>query len=272
MFIPTAPGNLQDDNSRYMIDYSKANEGYIYVKNKTGNEKRMKARISKDDGIFQNYEVTYNREVFIPLIQGDGKYTVKIYLQVSGTAYRQIGNVRFAAKIDPSYSPYLFPNTYSWFTQESMCYEISNNLCKTARNQIEKASAIYNFVITNIKYDRSFANDVKKGKVDGWWLPDPDKVLKDGKSICFGYSSLVAALLRAQRIPCSVEVGPVASAGLHAWNRVLVNMTGNITPDLILEKDKWFRMDATFAASGMKGKQLAEFLADDTNYGYQYRG
>ena len=47
-------------------------------------------------------------------------------------------------------------------------------------------------------------------------LPDIDEVMRRKQGICFDYSSLMAAMLRSQRIPTRLEFGYAGDA-YHAW-------------------------------------------------------
>ena len=97
-------------------------------------------------------------------------------------------------------------------------------------------------MITQISYDYDKASSVKSG-----YLPDVDKILKAKKGICFDYSSLMAAMLRAQNIPAKLVVGSAgAYAQNHAWNEVYLSKTGWITLKIQNTATGWKLLDPTF--------------------------
>ena len=283
MLLPTAPGRAVYMTQAATIDYSNANEGYITVTYTGSLDKRCKARVSKNEWVFQNFTV-YNVEntqnmqnngtAVLPLTHGGGDYSIRMYRQVEGNRYLQIAAVDITVQLANPLRPYLYPNTYSWYTANSKCVALSAELCAEAKSDIHKLSAIYSWVIQNIKYDHDFAKSVLNKEVS-WWLPDPDTVLANRKCICFGYASLFAAMCRARGIPAQIIVGnvrtPDGMEALHAYNAVYLDTGGNITPAIRVLPGKWFRIDATFAA-GMPDAQVAAWTAEDDNYRVEYRG
>ncbi|MCI9382900.1 MAG: transglutaminase domain-containing protein, partial [Lachnospiraceae bacterium] len=66
------------------------------------------------------------------------------------------------------------------------------------------------------------------------YLPDVDATLQERKGICFDYSALFAAMLRAQDIPVRLAIGYVQPDNIyHAWNQVYLD-------------GEWVWMDSTF--------------------------
>ncbi|MCA1596619.1 MAG: hypothetical protein LC772_09385, partial [Chloroflexi bacterium] len=102
-------------------------------------------------------------------------------------------------------------------------------LVQPAKNDRQKARAIYRWVTANIAYDvRGFATG-NPGDTR------PAAVLQNRVSVCAGYASLFQALARAAGLECVVingqakgygyQVGTAASRGLinHAWNAVKID-------------------------------------------------
>jgi len=153
--------------------------------------------------------------------------------------------------------------------------KLSNQLCAGCLSDLSKLEACYNWILKNITYDTYLAQTV-----ESWWLPVPDKVLAARKSICWGYASLLAGLMRCQDIPCSIEVGnvfpgpEVQGRGVyHAYNKVWIREpSGHITPEIKVLSLRWFRLDPTFHATSNNGTMVAEITAEDTRYQTQYRG
>ncbi|MOA41408.1 Transglutaminase-like superfamily protein [compost metagenome] len=84
---------------------------------------------------------------------------------------------------------------------------------------MQKVQAIYNYVISNIKYDNQLA---VKSTAD--YLPEIDRTFVTKKDICYGYSALFAAMLRSVDIPTKLVMGNSDYVTTyHAWNEVYLN-------------------------------------------------
>ena len=88
---------------------------------------------------------------------------------------------------------------------------------------------IYDYLVNLLSYDTEKAETVEKG-----YIPDLEEILAAKKGICFDYSALYAAMLRAQNIPVRLVIGNVQPENIyHAWNQVYID-------------GKWIWKDATF--------------------------
>lgn len=82
-----------------------------------------------------------------------------------------------------------------------------------------------------------------------------DSILASKKGICFDYSALMAAMLRAQNVPAKLVVGSAdAVAATHSWNEVYLQGKGWITIKIQNTSAGWKLMDATFGASNSTAK------------------
>ena len=207
--------------SKGAID-SNAGDGYVTVTYTAKAEKRYKGRVSGGNESV-TFDVLGTGTVF-PLSQGNGEYTVTLYEELWKSRYRKIAEARFDASIDPEYKPYLHPNVYVSYTEESECAALAARLCEGAADEAEKFRAIYSWITGNISYDEELAADIESGAVTRW-IPDPDAILEAGKSICMGSASLFAAMCRSQGIPAQVVTGSVRLGGedkSHAWNEAYI--------------------------------------------------
>ena len=152
------------------------------------------------------------------------------------------------------------------FREDSQAAKLAKELTVDTETETEKIEVICRYIIDNIRYDYAKARTVQPG-----YLPDPDKILEDGKGICFDYASLLAAMLRSLGIPTKLVTGYVAPDYLyHAWNEVYVEGTGWLRISkfysIYKEGHGWIHMDPTFAA-GMKGSSYcSEFINNSKNY------
>ena len=206
-----------------------------------------------------NYEV-------IPITEGSGSYTVSVLKVTSagkGTVmFKQTLNV----SVSDSFLPFLTPNQFCMYNSGSSCVALSSKLCGGNKDTIEKTAAIYDYVINNISYV-STAENAANG-----YIPVPDTVLANKSGICFDYASLMAAMLRSQKIPTKVVVG-YAGDIYHAWISVYVDGSGWIDGYIYFDGNKWNRMDPTFAASAKDEndyKSIVDFISDGSNYSVIY--
>ncbi|MBR6051620.1 MAG: transglutaminase domain-containing protein [Clostridia bacterium] len=128
--------------------------------------------------------------------------------------------------------------TATWTPRVS---ELANEICKGAETDREKAEALYNWVISEIKYDEEFETAYQHF--------DADRTLDTRKGICFDISNLYAVLCRSQNIRCAVLDGyKRTDANMkHSWNRVCIDGV-------------WFNLDLSYdTARRVKGKSLYGF-------------
>lgn len=206
-----------------------------------------------------NYEV-------IPITEGNGSYTVSVLKVTSagkGTVmFKQTLNV----SVSDSFLPFLTPNQFCMYNSGSSCVALSSKLCGGNKDTIEKTAAIYDYVINNISYVSTAENGANG------YIPVPDTVLANKSGICFDYASLMAAMLRSQKIPTKVVVG-YAGDVYHAWISVYVDGSGWIDGYIYFDGNKWNRMDPTFAASAKNDadyKSTVDFISNGSNYSVMY--
>ena len=269
---PATGGDVYHANG-VSIDYSNASEGYVIIT--YSHPKHKKVRIKKDGGALMTFDLPSDGPIVFPLSMGDGMYSITVYHLLSGDIYAQACGIDIMADIKEPTRPYLYPNTYCWYTPDSKCVKFADKLCKGMDTSSGKLAAIYSWVIGNIKYDYELAEKVQ---TERWWLPCPDEVLASGKSICFGFASLLAGLCRSQGIPTRIEVGKVKQPGckddgvLHAYNAVYVLSEAVLPDGITVQPMKWFRLDPTLHSLHPISGLAAEWTAQDLLYKFEYRG
>ena len=268
---PTAPGVETAARLGATIDYSNANEGYVIVTNAGYPDKKCKVRILKESHA-QNFSLPNElvpQAKTIPLCFGNGLYEVQVYRQTTGTFYEQILAVKRLVNLNSPLAPFLYPNTYAEYTPASKCVAKAGEVCTGKVIDVERLATIFRWIVEHTEYDPAFADLAREGKVDGWWLPNPDDVLKEGKTICLGYTSLMAAMCRSQGVPAKLVVGRISSGALHAWNEVWVENTGTVG-GIPLKAKSWTRIDVTNLDGS--GERLAAYVQNDANYTMEYCG
>ncbi|MDE6168718.1 MAG: transglutaminase domain-containing protein, partial [Acetatifactor sp.] len=208
--VPTASGTVTYDNDIVSVDASNVGNGYVMIKY-TGSVNKIKVQISRGD-LTYTYDLNARDayEVF-PLSEGDGTYSVKVFENVSGKQYSQAFSQDVEVSLEDQFEPFLYPNQYVNFTQESDAVQRAAEMAAGAENDLGIVDAVYNYVIDNLTYDTEKAENVQSG-----YLPDVDQVLAAGKGICFDYAALMVSMLRSQDIPAKLVVGYTGSV-YHAW-------------------------------------------------------
>lgn len=268
IITPTADGNKVYSNDDALIDASNSSQGYLMIKLKKAMSGSYRILVNADSinvrYTFQlnnsgNYEV-------IPITEGNGSYTVSVLKVTSagkGTVmFKQTLNV----SVSDSFLPFLTPNQFCMYNSGSSCVALSSKLCGGNKDTIEKTAAIYDYVINNISYVSTAENGANG------YIPVPDTVLANKSGICFDYASLMAAMLRSQKIPTKVVVG-YAGDVYHAWISVYVDGSGWIDGYIYFDGNKWNRMDPTFAASAKNDadyKSTVDFISNGSNYSVMY--
>lgn len=259
--VPTSPGTQLITGAHGVIDYSNASQGYVSARY-TGSSSKLKFRIEAN-GVQENPDLDPNGSVeYYALTHGSGTYTVTIFEQIPGsTGYAVAAQGSFDVQLDSSLSPFLYPNRYVNYNQDSDIVYKAAELCAGKTSTIGKIAAIFTWVSQNVSYDYDLAATVKSG-----YVPDPDRTLSRRTGICFDYSALMAAMLRSQSIPTRLVIGDASPDIYHAWNEVYTEETGWITPELLLSNSGYNLVDATFYSSSANKQQIADYISNGANY------
>lgn len=256
-------------NNLAMIDVSNKSEGYFTAKY-TGNSKKVKIQVSKD-GKKYAYDLSTNGsyEAF-PFQMGNGTYSIFIGENVSGTSYAGVLIQDISVSVTNGNAMYLYSNQQINFNQNSKAVIISAEICEGKSTDVEKVSAIFEYISATIKYDYTLASQITSGAISTY-LPNPDRTLSTQKGICYDYAALFAAMCRAQGIPAKLVKGYVGADSLyHAWNDVYITGTGWITADFKLSSIGWNSLDSTFYASSTNKKNTAAKFSDGSYYRAAY--
>lgn len=214
------------------IDASNAKYGFVTV-NYTSSAK-LKVGIQYQGGKIAYKNCPSGKDAVFSLEQGNGTYTISLCENISGTTYRVVTSKKVNAKIENEYAPYLIATADVQFTSGNAVSKKAAELCKDAKTDAEKITAIYNYIAGHYTYDTKLANNITSGKVSKY-IPDTAATLDSNKGICYDLASLFAAMCRSQNIPCSLTKG-YAGSSYHAWNKVNVD-------------DSWYQIDLTYAVT-----------------------
>lgn len=242
------------------IDVSHLGEGYVSV-SATG-ETRLKFEVAKD-GVSMYFDLPQDGSPIVaPLSMGDGQYKFAVWENTSGQKYANLASTDQLVMMEDEFQPFLRPNVYSQYDASSDVVKAANALTADAENVGDAVSKVYNWVVENIDYDEAKAAQLAGGT---GYVPNPDETYNTRKGICFDYSSLVAAMLRSQGIPCKIITGNVSPDDIyHAWNEIYIDGTW-VTGYIDVKAKTWTRIDTTFASSGGSA-----YVGDGSRYTEKY--
>lgn len=256
VLVPEAPGTETLGNDKVWIDVSNRGEGYITVRYDGDNDK-VKLQITCGEGETYTYNLQKDVPEVFPLTAGDGQYRIGVYENISGTKYSQVFSGEQAVALDSEFGPFLYPNQYVDFDEDSQAVAKGAQLAEGAADELEVVGRIYDFVVGEIRYDYDKADNPTSN-----YLPDIDETLQSRMGICFDYAALMTAMLRTQRIPTKLVIGYVGEL-YHAWISVYIEGQGWINNIIYFDGEKWTRMDPTMASTG-GGAQ--EYVGDGKSY------
>lgn len=250
---------LAEDYGLVKLDTSALEEGVVAVSAQSDN--RLKFQIVHGEGKY-NYDLPKDGQAAVfPLNMGDGSYTFRLMEQVGESKYACTWSECREVAMKDDFQPFLRPSQMVDYNTESMCVIKASQLAADCEKDIDVASAIYDYLVKNIRYDHEKATAVQPG-----YLPSPDETLQTGKGICFDYAALAAAMMRSLGIPCKLITGYVGDEIYHAWNSFYIHDQGWVTVEIKAPANQWKRVDITFAAGGLDPKELD----DDSRYTARY--
>ena len=251
------PVHLEIRSADAVVDYTYTQDGYITVCYTGQTEQRLKFRLTGPTTTY-TYNLPLNQWSVFPLSDGNGSYQASVYINTAGSKYALVMTGEFEVELSDEFAPFLRPNQYVDYADAVNTVKKSAELCGGLKDPLEKVAAVYDFTVGTLSYDYERAATVKSG-----YLPVLDDVLAQGKGICFDYASLMAAMLRAQGVPCKLVVGYVGEI-YHAWISVWTEETGWIDGAIFFDGNTWKRMDPTFASSGGRSDEIMDFIKNET--------
>ncbi len=265
VLMPQASGKIVYSNNYIKMDASNIADGYVMIAYTGLSQEKLKIIITCPSKVKYTYNLTDNGdfEVF-PLSDGNGKYNITAYKNITGIKYSTIYSKDITVNLESEFAPFLLPNQYVNYTPESKVVQKAHELVENREDELEAVKEIYQFVVTNIKYDKIKIKNVKSG-----YLPDLDDVLQKKKGICFDYAALMTAMLRSQNIPCKLVIGYSGSA-YHAWINVYTEKSGWINKAVFFDGANWKLMDPTYASSGKQSKSIMRYIENEKNYSAKY--
>ncbi|MBR3393937.1 MAG: transglutaminase domain-containing protein [Firmicutes bacterium] len=242
------------------VDLSQRQKGFMGISYTS--EDRLKFQVITDKDTYTYDLPSDGTETIFPFNMGDGTYTVRVMQNIEGSKYMMVWSEEIEVKLIDEFQPFLRPNQICNYRPNEELVDKAYELSKYAVNDLQIASAIYDYLKDTVTYDHDKAATVQSG-----YLPTPSSTLKTKDGICFDYAALAAAMLRSQGVPCQVVTGYFGEDELyHAWNRIYIKEQGWLSVEISVSANNWKRVDITFAA----GNTSAEKLEDDSRYTNRY--
>ncbi|MCR2820105.1 transglutaminase domain-containing protein [Lederbergia panacisoli] len=214
---------------------------HLYIKSKKGQDEALDVipihQYHFDESIYLRfgpgeYEITIN----VPEINPENKS----FFSFSSIAALTVTNIAAEDKRD------LLPSR--GIQSEALeIIALANEITKNAKDDREKAKAIYEYVAKNISYD---VDKYKNSEFE--WDDNALKTLSNKKGVCQDYVYLAVALLRASNIEARFvagDAGTGASKENHAWIEAKVD-------------GKWLIMDPTWGSGYLEGDRFVAKYTD----------
>lgn len=261
--LPTAGGTVVYGNNDISIDASNTAEGYIMIRYAGGADK-VKVQVTIPDLTRYTYTLTANGSYeTLPLTGGNGAYHVEVLEHAFNDMYAMALALDMDITIDNEFRPFLYPNQYAWYTQDSEATQYAIQLSEKSSDDLSFVENVYHYIIENISYDTALAKNAPLN-----YVTNIDKTLQTGKGICFDYAALMTSMLRCQGIPTKLEVGYSGEA-YHAWVNVYLDETGWVDKIIEFDGSNWSLMDPTLAA-GNSETAVEQYMGDGNNYMVKY--
>lgn len=264
-YKPNAPGDKVYEESDVVIDASNTKDGYVMVKYSGNKKDKIKILITSPNDVTYNYNAKNKGEyeAFV-LSEGSGKYNIGVYKNITGTEYSTLYTKEIKVSIEDELRPFLISSQYVNFDENDKAVKIAKEKTKGSKDELEKVSKIYNYVIKNISYDNVEASSVESG-----YLPNINEVVKTKKGICFDYAALMTAMLRSVDVPTKLVIGYSGDA-YHSWVNVYTKESGWVDKVIQFDGKKWTLMDPTFASALGSAKKTADYIGDGSKYKVKY--
>lgn len=246
------------------MDASNAADGYVMIKYQ-GPQAKLKVIITGPSSVKYTYNLDSDGSfVTYPLSDGNGRYSVGIYKNVSGSKYSLLFSQKIDVELEDEFAPFLRPNQYVNYTEDSQVVKKATELTEDLKDTLKKIEKIYTYVVTNFSYDYKKAETVQSG-----YLPVLDEILASKKGICFDYAAVMTAMLRSQGIPTKLVVG-YAGEVYHAWINTYTEEYGWINGVIYFDGKTWKLMDPTFASTGKSSAAIMKYISNEKNYQDRY--
>lgn len=224
----TVTVNAADTIVKPGIDAQQLSYGVINASFNSG--KTLKLAVEKNGTkIYYSLDNKGNIEAF-PLQLGNGNYKITIFENISGTKYKSVSSKNVTLNMDDTNQVFLNSVQNVNWNDSMNAIKKAQELTQGLVTENEKISAIYNYIVNNLKYDYK-----KLSTLASTYVPSIESTFQSNTGICYDYSSLFASMLRSVGIPAKLVKGYTKNVvGYHAWNEIYDSDT-----------DQWLVVDST---------------------------
>ena len=132
-----------------VVDMSNSTHGYVTVN--YSSSARLKVGIQYNGGKTVFYDCPRGKDASFSLDKGNGKYTVTLYRNVSGTSYQQVESKSMNVTVKDSYTPYLVSTSEVQFSKGDTVSAKAAELCKNAKtDELSPSTTTWQAVILMI--------------------------------------------------------------------------------------------------------------------------
>ena len=192
-------------------------------------------------------------------------YALEVYENIADDQYSALLNDTFEVSLESEFLPFLYPNQYVNFDENSKAVRLAGELAEDAADDLDVVAKVFNYVTENITYDYDKAENVEYG-----YLPDIDETLETKTGICFDYAALMCAMLRCRGIPAKLDIGYTNDGMYHAWISVYLDEVGWVDNIIEFDGDTWQFMDPTMTAASGTEAEKKQVSKDTQNYMVNY--
>jgi hypothetical protein len=239
--------------------FGEVDNGIITIRYDNTTNAKMKIGVTKDDQSYYYDLGNGSNELDIPLTMGNGKYTLKILKNISGTKYSVVQSTNIELELTDEKVVFLQSNVIVNFELKDKAILKAESLTKKCKSEAEIISTVYNYVVKNFAYDYDKFSTLSSG-----YIPDIEIIYKSKKGICYDISAIMASMLRSQGVEVKLVTGytPNIPGVYHAWNSVYD-----------AKSKKWITIDATYDIAMYKAKKsykMKKSISDYSDIKYQY--
>jgi len=197
------------------IDVSKVTEGVVSAKYR--NAKQLRVLIVKGEDKRYYYLKGNEKYHKISLHYGTGTYKISIMKNIQDKSYEYVLTNEITMKTEKANQAYLASAELMNWDNSMISIKKAKSL-SVGLSDSEKVSAIYEYVISNIKYNKSI-----KSLPQGY-SADIESAYHTKLGVCYDFASLYGLMLRSVGIPTKLVKGTAINvSGYHAWNEVYVD-------------------------------------------------
>ncbi|HOK62879.1 MAG TPA: transglutaminase-like domain-containing protein [Soehngenia sp.] len=185
---------------------------------------------------------------YLPIQFGKGTYEVKLLRNIEGNRYSVVDKKYLNISEEPQDVYLSSSQPVLWENNEELL-ALAKDIIKDKNTDEEKVKAVYDYIVSNIKYDK-----LKIKNLPDDYVPNLNTIIKDKKGICYDYSALFAGILRSEGIPCKLVKGYKNDLkNYHAWNEVYLD-------------GKWQIVDTTYDSAYVNKRLKVSMLKADSDY------